>query len=242
MALVDASLTSIEQETKPNGASGRHGSETARATPGVSAGELRTPLAMLQSAAEKGRRANFDWSKVTQELAQLRQLSDQFHGLARSDQPTRRQPADGDRKSFDLSGLLHEATGLVLPMANALGREIALDAPRDVMIGGSGDDLRDIIRSLLENALTCGTGPVSVRLRVENKSGNCAGSTTEVSSESLDVPDALRRRISNAVCARGGATYFVSETTGFRVRLVLPLLTDAVELPTCASSELQFAG
>jgi hypothetical protein len=193
------------------------------ATGEIVADEFRAPVAMLQSAIDRAQRsAQVDWTKVTQELFELRHVLDQIQGLARSDQPAEMQPpADDEQSAFDLSAMLHQAVCAVSPMARALVRTVEVELPGGCMLAGSPADLREPIICLLRHAL--GGGRLSLVVRVVERGNRATSAVIEILNESLDVPDALRRQLSTATSAHRGETHFVTEPAGFRVRLVLPL-------------------
>jgi two-component system sensor histidine kinase QseC len=54
---------------------------------------------------------------------------------------------------------------MVVPFMEAQGRRLVVDVPDVVQLRGVADDLRDMIRNLLDNALIHGHGTVIARIR-----------------------------------------------------------------------------
>jgi two-component system sensor histidine kinase QseC len=95
----------------------------------------------------------------------------------------------------NLPRIVREATAMVLPLADDAGREIeiATDADLPVSIMGHAADLRNMVRNLLDNALSHGKGKITVRL-----TGRTHADASEepillqVSDEGSGVPEELR--------------------------------------------------
>ena len=126
--------------------------------------ELRTPLAVLNLRLQRARfTGTTDWPAVERELSQMGRLVDQLIDLARKESLTyERQDAQVPR--LNLSRLTREAAAQVLPLVEAQGRRLEVHVPDSVEISGRADDLRDMVRNLLDNALVHGQGTVSVRI------------------------------------------------------------------------------
>jgi two-component system sensor histidine kinase QseC len=136
---------------------------------------------------------------------------------------------------------------MVLPMAEEKGREITVDAGDELMVFGSPDNLRDMLRNLLENALVHGAGSIRVTLGTGVSSdGGDTSVVMEVTDEGAGVPPAKRdivfERFSKAVQGspgaglglaivrqvvrmHGGTVSFVPVSSGCCVRVVLPRAT-----------------
>ena len=165
-----------------------------------------------------------DWSEVTHELVQLAQLRDRFHQFGHQKQKQAEARA-GKQNYFKLSHVLREATASASLMAKDLARVIDLETGPEGMVSGSADDLREAVIRLLQNSLSYGRGALHVKMRIEGGDKHRRPSAViEVFNEQLDVPDCSRRQLFKAVSAYGGETCFVSDSAGFRVRIILPLL------------------
>jgi signal transduction histidine kinase len=159
---------------------------TERRLTADAAHELRTPLAVLNLRLQRARlTGNTDWEAIERELAQMGRLVDQLLDLAR------KESLAGERRTeelpaVNLSRVVREAAAMVLPLMEAAGRELDVEVPDSVQVRGNSDDLRDMARNLLENALLHGRGKVSARIQVPD-----AGSgpvSIEVADEGAGVP------------------------------------------------------
>ena len=148
--------------------------------------ELRTPLAVLNLRLQRARlTGNTDWEAVERELAQMGRLVDQLLDLARKESLSRERRAE-EHPVINLSRIVREAAAAVLPLMESRGRELAVEIPDSVPVRGNADDLRDMLRNLLENATLHGRGKVSARIE-----GPATGSdvvTVEVADEGPGVP------------------------------------------------------
>lgn len=131
---------------------------------------LRTPLAVLSLRLQRARhRGAIDWLAVENELAQITAMVAQILDLARKEsQP--RQDGVATLPVVNLSRLVREAAAGIVPLVERQGRELAIDVPETVAIHGRADDLRDLLRNLLENALWHGRGVVRVGVRRDDSS------------------------------------------------------------------------
>ena len=108
----------------------------------------------------------------------------------------------------NLSRVVREAAAAVLPLIEAEGRSIEVEAPDVLPIRGLHDDLCDAVRNLLENALVHGEGTirVSVREDVEDKKRRAL---IEVADQGSGIPAGLRElvfeRFRKAVATSPGA-------------------------------------
>jgi two-component system sensor histidine kinase TctE len=202
--------------------------------------ELRTPVAVLNLRLQRAQLSgHIDWPAITREMGQLRRLLDQMLDLARKD-----RTGYAEQEIVGLPRLVRETTAMVLPMAEEKGREITVDARDELRVFGSPDNLRDMLRNLLENALFHGAGSIRVTLGTGISSDGGDNSVVmEVTDEGAGVPPAKRdlvfERFSKAVqgspgaglglaivrqVARmhGGTVSFVPVSSGCCVRVVLP--------------------
>jgi two-component system sensor histidine kinase TctE len=202
--------------------------------------ELRTPIAVLNLRLQRGQLSGqVDWAAITREMGHLRRLLDQMLDLARKDRID-----FADREIVRLPRLIRETTAMLLPMAKENDREITVDAREELMVSGSSDNLRDMVRNLLENALFHGAGSIRVMLRTEAGSDGGDNSVVlEVTDEGDGIPlaksELVFERFSKAVQGspgaglglaivrqvvrmHGGTVSFVPVSSGCCVRVVLP--------------------
>jgi two-component system sensor histidine kinase TctE len=208
--------------------------------------ELRTPIAVLNLRMQRGRLSgHMDWPAITREMGQLRRLLDQMLDLARKDQIDY-----AERQIVRLPRLVRETTAMVLPMAEEKDREITVDADDELMVFGSAENLRDMLRNLLENAIVHGAGSIKVTLRPGvSPDGGDNSVVMDVTDEGAGVPPAKRdlvfERFSKAVQGsagaglglaivrqvvrtHGGTVCFVPVSSGCCVRVVLPVAVASV--------------
>jgi signal transduction histidine kinase len=148
--------------------------------------ELRTPLAVLNLRLQRAKlTGHTDWSAVERELAQMGRLVDQLLDLARKESLARERPPE-DLPIINLSRVVREAAATVLPLMEAAGRELEVDVPDAVQVRGNSDDLRDMVRNLLENAALHGAGRVSARIASPGSGSDSV--TIEVADDGPGVP------------------------------------------------------
>lgn len=148
--------------------------------------ELRTPLAVLNLRLQRARlTGNTDWAAVERELAQMGRLVDQLLDLARKESLSKERRTE-ERPVVNLSRIVREAAAVVLPLMEAAGRELAVEVPDTVEVRGNSDDLRDMVRNLLENAFLHGRGKVTARIEGSGQGTDLV--TIEVTDEGPGVP------------------------------------------------------
>jgi two-component system sensor histidine kinase QseC len=148
--------------------------------------ELRTPLAVLNLRLQRARlTGNTDWDAVERELAQMGRLVDQLLDLARKESLARERRAEA-HPIVNLSRIVREAAAAVLPLAEARSRELAVVVPDSVQVRGNSDDLRDMVRNLLENAILHGHGKVTARIEDPRKESDVVA--IQVADEGPGVP------------------------------------------------------
>lgn len=148
--------------------------------------ELRTPLAVLNLRLQRAQlTGNTDWAAVERELAQMGRLVDQLLDLARKESLARERRTD-ELPVVNLSRVVREAAATVLPLIETAGRELIVDVPDSIQVRGNSDDLRDMVRNLLENAIVHGRGRVSARIESPAMAADCV--TIEVADEGSGVP------------------------------------------------------
>jgi len=159
---------------------------TERRLTADAAHELRTPLSVLNLRLQRAKlTGNTDWSAVERELAQMGRLVDQLLDLARKEALAREVQTE-DLPVINLSRVVREAAATILPLMEAAGRELAVDVPDSVQVRGNSDDLRDMVRNLLENAVLHGRGTVSARVATPGQESGAV--TIEVADEGPGVP------------------------------------------------------
>ncbi|MDE2263173.1 MAG: HAMP domain-containing histidine kinase [Gammaproteobacteria bacterium] len=148
--------------------------------------ELRTPLAVLNLRLQRAHlTGSIEWPAVERELSQMGRLVDQLMDLAR------KEALSHDRRTeelpvVNLSRLVREAAAMVLPLIEAQGRRLQVDVPDAVQVRGRADDLRDLVRNLLDNALVHGKGTVTARIEADG--GSAGLIAIEVRDEGPGVP------------------------------------------------------
>jgi two-component system, OmpR family, sensor histidine kinase TctE len=159
---------------------------TERRLTADAAHELRTPLAVLNLRLQRAQlTGSIDWSAVERELSQMGRLVDQLLDLARKESLSREQHTE-ELPVVNLSRVVREAAATVLPLMEAAGRELDIEAPDSVQVRGNSDDLRDMVRNLLENAILHGSGRVSARVDRFEKDPDLV--SIEVADEGPGVP------------------------------------------------------
>jgi signal transduction histidine kinase len=187
---VRISLDGLPREIQPlveavNGALDRLSSaySTERRLTANAAHELRTPLAVLNLRLQRARlTGTTDWPAVEGELGQMSRLVDQLLDLARKESVSREGSIE-EAPVVNLSRTAREAAAMVVPLMEAQERPLIVDVPDVVLLRGAADDLRDMIRNLLDNALIHGQGTVIARIHPVP-----GGVTIEVIDEGPGVP------------------------------------------------------
>lgn len=161
--------------------------DTERRFTADAAHELRTPLAVLSLRLQQMEISGAeDWPAIRRDLAELDRLVSQLLDLARKEAASRHAAAE--LALVDLGRTVRETAAAVLPIVEKAGRTIEVEAPYEaVPICGCADDLRDMVRNLLDNALAHGAGSITVRLC---RDGDMA--LLEVGDEGSGIPEHLR--------------------------------------------------
>ena len=186
------SLDGLPREIRPlveavNGALDRLSSaySTERRLTANAAHELRTPLAVLNLRLQRAQlTGTIDWPAIERELGQMSRLVDQLLDLARKESVSRDNALE-HAPPVNLSRIVREAAAMVLPLMEGRERPLLVDAPDTVPFRGDADDLRDMVRNLLDNALVHGQGKVMVRVHPVDSSGQIM---IEVLDEGPGVP------------------------------------------------------
>jgi two-component system sensor histidine kinase QseC len=168
---------------------------TERRLTADAAHELRTPLAVLNLRLQRAKlTGNTDWSAVERELAQMGRLVDQLLDLARKESLARERRT-ADLPVTNLSRVVREAAATVLPLMEAAGRDLSVDVPDSVQVRGDSDDLRDMVRNLLENAAVHGAGRVDARIVTPASDSDSDSVAIEVADEGPGVPAGLEEAV-----------------------------------------------
>lgn len=153
--------------------------------------ELRTPLAVLSLRLQRAKLdGDLDWSAIDQDLMQVNRLAGQLLDLARKEHA---RQADGtvDSPVANLSRIAREAAAAVVPLAERAGRALEVELPASLQVRGRPDDLRDMIRNLLDNALVHGRGTVRLAGQVETARDGGRQAWITVSDEGPGMPAEL---------------------------------------------------
>jgi len=165
---------------------------------------LRTPLATLslrlQHARAEGR---LDWQAMEHDLAHMTRLVAQLLDLARKEQAggPGGSGAGSTAAAVSLSRVAREAAAEILPMAEERGRGIEVELAGTLMVHGRADDLRDMVRTLLENAVVHGAG--AIRLGGWAWTGGAV--VLGVADQGAGVPLALRAIVFDRFCKAPGS-------------------------------------
>jgi len=200
--------------------------------------ELRTPLAVVNLRLQQAKMKNVvDWPTVEREIATLNKLVNQLLDLARKESAEN----DTDPSSMrlvNLSRIVREAAATVLPLAEEAGRTIEISTPDSARVRGQPDDLRDMVRNLIENGLYHGRGRVKVS--IQSVAEPTHGFVIEVEDEGVTaLDDALFTRfrkgnssskgtglglaiVRQVARNHGGEASFVPDAASTRIRLYLP--------------------
>lgn len=162
--------------------------------------ELRTPLSVLVLRLAQARRPQTarqpgaaegdspDWDGIDQDLRAMTRLVAQLLDLARKQAGGPVMPADMAR--VNLSRVTREAAAALLPLAEAAGRALELDLPDAMAVRGDADDLRDMLRNLIDNALLHGRG--TIMLIGRRVGAHCV---LDVADAGDGVPEPLREAV-----------------------------------------------
>ena len=123
--------------------------------------ELRTPLAVLHLGLQRAQFTGVaDWAAIDCQIGQMSRLVNQLIDLARKESSERNDPSE-ELPIVNLSRIAREAAAAVLPLVEQQGRHLSVELPDNAQLRGRADDLRDMIRNLLDNALVHGRSTVT---------------------------------------------------------------------------------
>jgi two-component system sensor histidine kinase QseC len=183
--------------------------EAERRLTADAAHELRTPLAVLYLRLQRAQMdGKVDWSSVRRDFEQLQRVVAQLLDLARMESAAAHllpQP-----QSVNLLRIVREAIAMVLPLADDAGRDIDIANTGDMPISvlGYAADLRNMVRNLLDNALSHGRGRITIQL-IRPQTDSAEQVILRVSDEGAGIPeelgDAVFDRFRKGKASSGGA-------------------------------------
>ncbi|HUZ66826.1 MAG TPA: HAMP domain-containing sensor histidine kinase [Beijerinckiaceae bacterium] len=204
--------------------------------------ELRTPLAVLSLRLQRARQESPpDWAALDCDLGQVSRLVAQLLDLARKEYAAQTHSSDED--VANLSRAAREAVAAIIPLTEQAGRALDVDLPESLFVRGRADDLRDMIRNLLDNALQHGGGAIRIFGAESSSSAGERRAVITVSDEGRGVPaniqkamfDRFKKETPNSAGSglglaiarqvaegRRGSIEFISGP-GCTVRVVLPI-------------------
>ncbi|WP_159715254.1 sensor histidine kinase [Geminicoccus flavidas] len=158
------------------------GYEAVRRLTADAAHELRTPLAALSLRLQQAKLdGTADWAAIERETGHMRRLVQQMLTLARQE-----GREEGALAPVNLARIGREVAASLLPLAEEAGRRIEVEAPDRVAALGDPDELRELVRNLVENGLAHGAGTVIVRV-----AGDGEGPLLEVADQGPGLPPGL---------------------------------------------------
>lgn len=146
--------------------------------------ELRTPLTVLGLRMQRAKLGNapIEWASVEGDLNRMNRLVSQLLDLARKESSEVLA-----QTTVNLARIAREAAASMLPLVEAQQRALIVEASEPVSSQGSADDLHDMIRNLIENALHHGHGTIKVKVSRSSSSAGEAG-LIAVSDEGNTAP------------------------------------------------------
>jgi len=184
-------------------------------------------VATLQMAARQlqlsGGLERCEYSRI---MTRLREVTDELSAVERR---TGKQKPD----PVDFTVILRAALATASPLVDRHQSGFALSLPEGIMVEGPSHDLRDLLCSLFEYALSVGRDPIDLRVEVgcRHSKGRemCA---TELAVESSDLPDFLRRKLWDAIRMRRGEVSITAEPARCRIGFTLPIERRRAAEPT----------
>jgi signal transduction histidine kinase len=150
--------------------------------------ELRTSLAVLSLRLQRAKlTGELDWRAVEADLTQVNRLADQLLDLARKEH-ARQLDAAASLSVTNLSRVAREAAATIAPLAEQAGRVLDVELPAALPVRGRPDDLYDMVRNLLDNALVHGRGTVRLTGQIQEAAGGGQQAWISVSDEGSGVP------------------------------------------------------
>lgn len=204
--------------------------------------ELRTPLAVLSLRLQRAKLDSaFDWTAIEQDTLRVNRLLDQLLTLARSEH-ARQAGVKPDATVVNMSRIAREAAAAVIPLAEEADRSMEVELAASLPVHAQADDLRDVVRNLLENAVIHGRGTIRLSGRVETIDDGKPDVVVTVSDEGEGVPadrqeemfarfrkgrqnspgHGLGLAIAREIAVGHGGTISFLPAAGCQVRLALP--------------------
>lgn len=153
--------------------------------------ELRTPLAVLSLHLQRAKLGGaLDWDTIDHDLERLNKLVSQLLDLARKEH-ARQADELSARPLVNLSRIAREAAAAVFPLADRAGRQLDVDLPDNLAMRGRADDLHDMVRNLLDNALVHGRGKIRLAAGTELGADGEQLALISISDEGPGVSPAL---------------------------------------------------
>ncbi len=212
--------------------------------------ELRTPLAVLNLRVQRARlEGTPDWPAINRELVQMNRLVEQLLDLARKEHVGHAAGAPG-LPLVNLSRVAREAAAMATPLIEAASRALEVDLPDTLLVRGRADDLRDMVRNLLDNALTHGQGTIRLLGSVAAEEGE-RRIVLEVADDGPGIPADIQGLVFDRFCkgvqntpgsglglaivrevVRGhGGSIEILSGPGCRARAMLPAVLAALRSP-----------
>lgn len=126
--------------------------------------ELRTPLATLSLRLQRTRHDGtvLDWPAIERDIAAMSERIDRLLDLARKE--GERDGLSGQAwPVLDLCRPVRAAAAQMLPLIEEAGRTLSVELPESLKVRGDQADLQDMVRNLVENALSHGRGRITLR-------------------------------------------------------------------------------
>ncbi len=206
--LVDAVNGALDRLAKAYAAEQRFVADAAH--------ELRTPLTVLGLRLQRAKLdGDLDWCAIDRDLAQVNRLVGQLLDLARKEHARQAGAAAGSAFA-NLSRLAREAAAAVVPIAEQAGRALEVELPPSLLVRGRPDDLRDMVRNLLDNAVAHGRGVIRLAGQVRMASGGVEEAWITVSDDGPGV----RAELAEAVFDRFRKGFVESSGHGLGLAIV----------------------
>ncbi len=153
--------------------------------------ELRTPLTVLGLRLQRAKLdGDLDWCMIDRDLAQVNRLAGQLLDLARKEH-ARQAGTMAVSPVANLSRIAREAAAAIVPTMEEAGRTLDVELPPSLPVRGRPDDLRDMVRNLLDNAVAHGRGTIILAGQVRTAPGGREEAWITVSDEGPGVPAIL---------------------------------------------------
>lgn len=183
--------------------------ERERAFMADAAHELRTPLTalhlqmgMLARASSEAERAAA-MERLSAGVQRAIRLVEQLLSLARQE-----PRAQGERVPVRLDELAREVVAELVPLADAGRIDLGVSTAQPVSVRGDPDDLRTLLRNLVDNAVRYSGAGGRVDVSVEEvPAGDGAMARLTVSDNGPGIPPEERERVFDRFHRRAGATH-----------------------------------